>query len=160
MLPKLHRIGCSRHSCPWTSSTNDWLNCPPPCMTHYHYWSLRGHFICVYLYSLPQLASAYKQPFCLNKQIVSHIVSKHVFLILYTLFKFMQIVLGCVSILFLTFSHYPCILKMYPFYYVCMLLVSSSLGPELHIYLSTSPVWMPRLPSIPCYINMLWQWSP
>ena len=186
---------------------------------HYHFWSLHGHFICIYLYSLPQLTSAYKQPFCLNKQIVSHIVFKHVFLFLFssvqslsrvrlfatpwiaahqaslsitnsqsllklvsiesvmlsshlilcrpllllppnTFFKFMQIVLGCVSILVLTFSHYPCILKMHSFYSVCMLLVSSSLGPELHIYLSTSPVWMPRFPSIPCYINMLWQWSP
>ena len=217
MLSKLHGVGCSQHSCPWTSSTNVWLNCPPLCRTHYHYWSLHGYFICIYLCSLPQLTSAYKQPLCLNKQTVSHIVFKHVFLFLFssvaqscptlcnlmnrstpglpvhhqlwsslklmsielvmpsshlilrhpllllppnTFFKFMQIVLGCVSILVLTFSHYPCILKMHPFHSVCMLLVSSSLGLELHIYLSTSPVWTPRLPSIPCYINMLWQWSP
>ena len=32
----------------------------------------------------PNLTSAYKQPFCLNKQIVSHIVFKHVFLFLFS----------------------------------------------------------------------------
>ena len=72
----------------------------------------------------------------------SHLILRHPLLLLppNTFFKFMQIVLGCVSILVLTFSHYPCILKMHPFHSVCMLLVSSSLGLELHIYLSTSPV--------------------